>query len=388
MEGPTPVSALIHAATMVTAGVFLIIRCSIIFEYTPNLLNFMTIVGAFTAFLAASSAAFQNDIKKIIAYSTCSQLGYMVMACSVSQYSVAVFHLINHAFFKALLFLGAGIIIHALSGEQDMRRMGGLLKILPLTYITMLIASFALTGFPFLAGFYSKEIILGSLFCANTFISTFAYWIGLISAMLTSFYSAKILYLVFIATPKGFRISYLYAHTTPFIALFPLIVLSFFSITSGFLLKDAFIGIGTQFFDGIVFSVSNSHKIGDIEQMPSWLKILTIFIGLFGFIWFTFKHFFFNFNTQKVRPILLFFSNKWYFDLIYNELIVNSVYSWSYFVGYKLVDKGIIELLGPSISTKLSLIFSNVISNSQNGWVSSYIRVMLLSFIFTNFYFY
>jgi NADH:ubiquinone oxidoreductase subunit 5 (subunit L)/multisubunit Na+/H+ antiporter MnhA subunit len=175
MEGPTPVSALIHAATMVTAGVYLIIRCSILFECCPSLLKFITIIGGLTAFLGASSAILQNDIKKIIAYSTCSQLGYMIMACGISQYSSAIFHLVNHAFFKALLFLGAGIIIHALNGEQDMRKMGGLFKLLPLTYITMLIASFALAGLPLLAGFYSKEAILGCLYSDNQFYSTFSY---------------------------------------------------------------------------------------------------------------------------------------------------------------------------------------------------------------------
>ena len=175
MEGPTPVSALIHAATMVTAGVYLIIRCSALFECCSYLLKFITVIGALTAFLGASSAILQNDIKKIIAYSTCSQLGYMIMSCGISQYSSAIFHLVNHAFFKALLFLGAGIIIHTLNGEQDMRKMGSLFKILPLTYVTMLIASFALAGLPFLAGFYSKEAILGALYSDNYFYSTFSY---------------------------------------------------------------------------------------------------------------------------------------------------------------------------------------------------------------------
>lgn len=175
MEGPTPVSALIHAATMVTAGVYLIIRCSILFETCFFILKFITVIGALTTLLAASSAILQNDLKKIIAYSTCSQLGYMIMACGISQYSSAIFHLINHAFFKALLFLGAGIIIHTLNGEQDLRKMGGLFKILPLTYVTMLIASFALAGLPFLAGFYSKEAILNSLYSDNEFYSTFSY---------------------------------------------------------------------------------------------------------------------------------------------------------------------------------------------------------------------
>jgi proton-translocating NADH-quinone oxidoreductase chain L len=400
MEGPTPVSALIHAATMVTAGVFLIIRCSILFENSLTLLNFVTIIGSLTAFLAASSAVFQNDIKKVIAYSTCSQLGYMIMSCGVSQYSIAIFHLVNHAFFKALLFLGAGIIIHALNGEQDIRRMGGLYKLLPLTYITMLIASFALSGFPFLAGFYSKEAILGSLYNANTYIHSYAYWMGLISAILTSFYSTKTLYYVFFTEAKGFRLSYLNFHSTPFLAVIPLIILSIFSLFSGFFLKESLISIGTSFFDGTIFIISNNLKVGDIEQMPQKLKLFPIFISYFGFFLFTLKFylnsnlFFYQiklntiFNKSWARKIHLFFSNKWYFDLIINELFVHTVFDFSYNVPYALLDKGIFELLGPTLSFKFSEIFSKFLLLFQNGWISTYMRIILFSLAFYNLFFF
>src|SRR3954465_7329686 len=189
MEGPTPVSALIHAATMVTAGVFLIIKCSHIFEYAPTILTIITFVGALTAFFAATAGLVQNDIKKVIAYSTCSQLGYMIFACGLSNYHVSFFHLVNHAFFKALLFLSAGAIIHSLSNEQDMRKYGGLIRLLPFTSIMLLIGSLSLMGFPFLTGYYSKDLILEVAYATYTLKGTVCFWLGLITAFFTSFYS-------------------------------------------------------------------------------------------------------------------------------------------------------------------------------------------------------
>jgi NADH-ubiquinone oxidoreductase chain 5 len=197
MEGPTPVSALIHAATMVTAGVFLIIRCSPLMEYASDVLLLITFIGALTAFFAATTGLFQNDLKKVIAYSTCSQLGYMIFACGLSNYNVSFFHLINHAYFKALLFLSAGSVIHALNDEQDMRKMGGLIKILPYTYIMILIGSLSLMGFPFLTGFYSKDVILELAYSKYTIMGSFSYYLGLVSAFFTAFYSFRVLYLTF-----------------------------------------------------------------------------------------------------------------------------------------------------------------------------------------------
>jgi NADH-ubiquinone oxidoreductase chain 5 len=205
MEGPTPVSALIHAATMVTAGVFLIIRCSPLFDYTGTALLLVTIIGSLTAFFASTIGVVQNDIKKVIAYSTCSQLGYMIFACGISAYNVSFFHLINHAFFKALLFLGSGIVIHALNNEQDMRRMGGLVKILPYSYSMMLIGSLALGGFPFLSGYYSKDLILEVAYTKYELHSLFAYSLGSISAFFTAFYSVRLLYLTFLGNTNIFK---------------------------------------------------------------------------------------------------------------------------------------------------------------------------------------
>ena len=205
MEGPTPVSALIHAATMVTAGVFLIARSSPLFEYTPAILKCITVLGAMTAFFAATVGLLQNDLKKVIAYSTCSQLGYMVFACGLSNYSVGVFHLSNHAFFKALLFLGAGSIIHAVADEQDMRKMGGLKNLVPFTYSMMVIGSLALIGFPFLTGFYSKDVILEVAYGKYSTEGHFSYTLGTIGAFLTAFYSTRLLYLTFLSSPNGYK---------------------------------------------------------------------------------------------------------------------------------------------------------------------------------------
>lgn len=247
MEGPTPVSALIHAATMVTAGVFLIIRCSPLFECVPSVLLFITFVGAATTFMAATSGLFQNDLKKVIAYSTCSQLGYMVFACGLSSYSLSLFHLSNHAFFKALLFLSAGATIHAIANEQDLRRFGALLRLLPYTYAMFLVGSLALMGFPFLTGFYSKDAIIEIAATSMSEYGTFGYWLGLITAAFTSFYSFRLISLAFYGESRSFRPHLSNAHElTPRMA-FSLAVLSFGSIFLGYFAKDLFIGLGTPF---------------------------------------------------------------------------------------------------------------------------------------------
>jgi NADH-ubiquinone oxidoreductase chain 5 len=221
MEGPTPVSALIHAATMVTAGVFLICRCSPLIQFAPNISFVITILGGMTAFLAATTGLLQNDLKRVIAYSTCSQLGYMVFAAGLSSYAVSIFHLSNHAFFKALLFLGAGSVIHALSDEQDMRKMGGLVRILPFTYTTMFIGSLALMGFPFLTGFYSKDVILEVAYGSFTLEGRFVHTLGTLAAFFTAFYSMRLLSLTFLRPVNGSRAAYEHVHEAPFRMAFP-----------------------------------------------------------------------------------------------------------------------------------------------------------------------
>ena len=241
MEGPTPVSALIHAATMVTAGVFLICRCSILLQFAPNISILITIIGGLTAFLAATTGLLQNDLKRVIAYSTCSQLGYMVFAAGLSSYSVTIFHLSNHAFFKALLFLGAGSVIHALSDEQDM------LKILPFTYTIMLVGSMALMGFPFLTGFYSKDVILEVAYGAFTVEGRFVHILGSLAAFFTAYYSTRLISLTFLRPVNGAKIAYEHVHEAPFKMALPLFILSFASIFVGYLSRDMCIGLGTDF---------------------------------------------------------------------------------------------------------------------------------------------
>ena len=323
MEGPTPVSALIHAATMVTAGVFVIIRCSPIFEYSLNTLIIVTIIGALTAFFAATTGMLQNDLKKVIAYSTCSQLGYMVFACGLSSYDVSLFHLANHAFFKALLFLSAGSVIHALSNEQDMRRMGGLVNILPFTYVMILIGSLSLAGFPFLTGFYSKDIILEVAASSYTINGLFAYWLGLISAFFTAFYSFRLIFLTFYAKTNNYKKIISNAHDAPLNMAIPLVVLGFGSIFIGYILKDVFIGLGTDVFSNSIYI--NPYNINFIESefLPFYIKllpfifsILGIFIALIGYSYFS-RFFFEKKIFNKFGRFFFFFLKKKYFFVFF-----------------------------------------------------------------------
>lgn len=237
MEGPTPVSALIHAATMVTAGVFMIARCSPLFEYSPTALIVITFAGSLTSFLAATTGILQNDLKRVIAYSTCSQLGYMIFACGISEYSVGVFHLMNHAFFKASLFLSAGSVIHAMSDEQDMRKMGGLASSFPFTYAIMLIGSLSLIGSPFLTGFYSKDVILELAYTKYTISGNFAFWLGSVSVLFTSYYSFRLLFWTFLVPTNSFGRDILRCHDAPIPMAIPSILLALGSLFVGYLAK-------------------------------------------------------------------------------------------------------------------------------------------------------
>jgi NADH-ubiquinone oxidoreductase chain 5 len=247
MEGPTPVSALIHAATLVTAGIFLLIRCSFIFEYSRLGLFIVLIIGGLTSLFGASTALLQNDIKKIIAFSTTSQLGYMAFSCGISTYNIAFFHLINHAFFKSLLFLSAGSIIHAMSNDQDLRKFGGLITFLPFTYGVMVIGFLALCGFPFLSGFYSKEIIIETSYSFYSFSCNLTYWLGTVVAAMTSFYSFRCLTLVFFGNINSSKYMLQNLSELSSIMGFSLFFLALGSIFTGYLLKDNFLGLGSTF---------------------------------------------------------------------------------------------------------------------------------------------
>jgi len=387
MEGPTPVSALIHAATMVTAGVFLITRCSPIFESSPIILNLIVIVGAMTAFFAGTVGLTQNDLKKVIAYSTCSQLGYMIFACGVSNYNIGIFHLSNHAFFKALLFLSAGSVIHALADEQDMRKMGGLRRILPFTYSMFIIGSLSLMGFPFLTGFYSKDAILEVSFACHNNISHFAYWLGTIAALCTAFYSTRLIYLTFLTKTNAFKDSILNSHDAPFRMAFPLALLAFGSIFIGYLCKDMFMGLGTNFWGNAIFINPNNVNLIDAEFLPTIIKTLPVIFSISGLILavlvYQFNLYsFYLFKISRVGNFLYnFFNRKWFFDKVYNEYIIQNILIVSYVKTYKLIDRGIIEMFGPfGISNNINL-FSINLAKQQTGFIYNYALVMLISFI-------
>jgi len=386
MEGPTPVSALIHAATMVTAGVFLISRCSYLFEFSPFTLNIIILVGSATAFFAATTGLFQNDMKRVIAYSTCSQLGYMIFACGLSSYDVGMFHLSNHAFFKALLFLGAGSVIHALSDEQDMRKMGGIRRILPFSYSVMLIGSFALMGFPFLAGFYSKDVILEISYATYTICGHFSYILGTLAAFATAFYSIRLLYLVFLSEPNGNKNVIFNAHEGSWRMTFPLFLLCMLSIFIGFLSKDLFIGFGTDFWGGALFISPFKYTIADIEFIDIKYKLLPFIVTICGatFSYVLYRFFLSNYFLLKItntfKIFYNFFNKKWYFDRIYNELITQKVLNSSYNFFYKIIDRGLIEKFGPfGIVNKINF-FSNFIKPAQSGFVIHYLQHMVFSF--------
>lgn len=397
MEGPTPVSALIHAATMVTAGVFLIIRCSSIFEYATNILTLITFIGALTAFFAATVGLVQYDIKKVIAYSTCSQLGYMIFACGTSSYNCSLFHLINHAFFKALLFLAAGSIIHSLNNEQDMRKMGGLVRITPFTYSMMLIGSFSLAGFPFLSGFYSKDSILELAFVKYEVSSLFAFWMGSISAFLTAFYSFRLLYLTFLDKPKSFKLIIKLAHESSLILNTPLFLLSIGSIFMGFFLEDIFIGIGNNFWMASIFILPEHSNEFEIEFLPFFIKIIPLCFSILGIISSLFFYFIYYFIidiffTIHYKLLIYFLTNKWYFDYIYNSYFSKPILHISYIYFFKQLDKGIFEFFGPNgLTNVLFNLFTKTI-RLQTGLVYHYLSFISLGVLgalyFIDFYLY
>ncbi len=379
MEGPTPVSALIHAATMVTAGVFLVVRCSPIYEYSPIILNFITVVGMTTALFAASVALVQNDIKKIIAYSTCSQLGYMFFATGVGAYNIAMFHLFTHAFFKALLFLGAGSVIHSFHDEQDINKMGGVYKHLPYTYSLMLIGTLALTGFPFLSGFYSKDLIIEFAYLKGNNVGYYACGIGIFTAFLTSIYSWRLIFKTFHGDYKNHNHQITSVHESPIIMIGPLIILAFGSVLAGFIFKDLFMAYGSfkGFWQGSIFflePLSKDHPPGYILYLTPILVIISIPLSYYIFLK----------NKSSLdgliksnRPIYLFLKNKWYFDELYDVLFVKS----SKFLGrylWKKIDGLVIDKFGPDGLSNLFKYFSIKAVKLQSGYIYQYAFVMLI----------
>ena len=381
MEGPTPVSALIHAATMVTAGVFLVVRCSPIFEYSPLTLNVITIVGMTTAFFAATVALVQNDIKKIIAYSTCSQLGYMFFATGVGAYNVAMFHLFTHAFFKALLFLGSGSVIHSFKDEQNINEMGAVYKKLPYTWVLMIIGTLALTGFPFLSGFYSKDAIIEFAYLKGNTAGYYAAGIGILTALFTSIYSWRLIFKTFHGNYNNKKIKIEEMHESPLVMLIPLVILSVGAIFSGFLFKDLFIGYGDHaYFWGDSIKFLNPLST---EHPPLWFILLTPTLVLISipvaYYLFVKNKEIPNQFAQLNKPLYNFLVNKWYFDELYNILFIQSSKKIGLFF-WKIIDVKTIDKFGPDGISSFIKILSVKASKFQSGFIYQYAFMILIGF--------
>jgi len=389
MEGPTPVSALIHAATMVTAGVYLLMRTSPLIEYSSTVLILCLWIGAITTVFSSLIGLFQQDIKKVIAYSTMSQLGMMVIAIGLSSYNIALFHLVNHAFYKGLLFLGAGAVIHAVSDNQDFRKYGGLRPFLPLTYSVMLIASLSLVAFPFMTGFYSKDFILESAYGQFYFSSTVVYFIATIGAMFTTLYSIKVLYLTFLTNPNGPLVNYKKAHEGDIFMSLPLIILAIFSIFFGYITKDIFIGLGSNFFSDNSLFIHPRHEIMlDTEfAVPTLFKLLPlIFTVSLSMISLFLSEFFpkllINFKLSRLGyNIFSFFNQRLLIELFYNRYITDLILNLGGQTT-KVLDKGSIELIGPYGLEKGLVNLSNNIARLDTGVITSYALYILVGLIF------
>jgi len=389
MEGPTPVSALIHAATMVTAGVYLLMRTSPLIEYSSTVLILCLWIGAITTVFSSLIGLFQQDIKKVIAYSTMSQLGMMVIAIGLSSYNIALFHLVNHAFYKGLLFLGAGAVIHAVADNQDFRKYGGLRPFLPLTYTVMLIASLSLVAIPFMTGFYSKDFILESAYGQFYFSSIVIYSIATIGAMFTTLYSVKVLYLTFLTNPNGPIINYKQVHEADIYMSLPLVILALFSIFFGYLTKDIFIGLGSGFFVDNSLYIHPSHEIMlDTEfAVPIVFKLLPLIFTLsLSTIAIIFSEFIATwliyFKLSKIGyNIFGFFNQRFLIEMFYNNYITGIILKLGGQTT-KIIDKGSVELLGPYGLEKSLVNLSNNINSLSTGIVTSYALYILAGLIF------
>ena len=428
MEGPTPVSALIHAATMVTAGVFLIARMSPLYEYAPDALMVVTIVGACTAFVAATIGLTQFDIKRVIAYSTMSQLGYMFFALGVSAYGAAMFHLMTHAFFKALLFLGAGSVIHAMSDEQDMRKMGGVWKKIPITYGLMWVGSLALAGIPPFAGYFSKDIVLEAAWADHTWFGHFAYWMGIAAAFMTAFYTWRLLIMTFHGESRASKKVQEHVHESPAVMLGPLVVLAVGALFAGLVFYQGFVGSAHHgdhgvghaaeevahadeehtedahdgehgeegheedhvalskdvFWDDAIQVRAENDTVEAAHGVPFWVKKMPLIVGLLGIALAYLAYLLRPGLPEKIKSTFsaahtLFF-NKWFFDEIYDLLFVRTAYKLGKVFWYA-GDQNTIDRLGPDGSAKATQKFAGVISRLQSGFVYQYAFVMMIAVI-------
>ncbi|MBI1776892.1 MAG: NADH-quinone oxidoreductase subunit L [Proteobacteria bacterium] len=393
MEGPTPVSALIHAATMVTAGVFMVCRLSPLFELSPTALAVVTIVGGSTAFFAATIGLVQNDIKRVIAYSTCSQLGYMFFAAGVSAYEAAMFHLLTHAFFKALLFLGAGSVIHAMSNEQDMRKMGGIWRKIPITYALMWIGSLALAGVPIFSGYYSKDQILDAAWAAGTGVAHFAFWLGIAASLMTAFYSWRLLFMTFHGKPRADRHVMEHVHESPQVMLAPLYVLAAGAMFAGLLLHFDLVGEGrTQFWARSITILVDPDPIEVSHHVPLMVELMPTIMAIIGialaYVMYILRPEWPGVMARRFRGLYLFLLNKWYFDELYDWLFVRPAFA----IGrglWKAGDGAIIDGLGPDGFAAVTRDLARRAGRLQTGYVYHYAFAMLIGVVvLVSFYLY
>jgi NADH-quinone oxidoreductase subunit L len=385
MEGPTPVSALIHAATMVTAGVFMLCRVSPILEHAPVALEVITIVGALTALFAATVGMAQNDIKRVIAYSTCSQLGYMIFAVGVSAYGAAIFHLMTHAFFKALLFLGAGSVIHAMGDEQDMRKMGGIWRMIPFTYGMMWIGSLALAGIPPFAGFFSKDVIIEAAYGAHSGHGMFAFWLGVAAAFMTAFYSWRLLFMTFHGQSRASAETLHHVHESPRVMTIPLGVLAVGAVLAGWVGYGAFVGDGRAAFWGAsLFVREGNDSIEAAHHVALWVKLLPLVMSLAG-IGLAYQMYVRQPDlpqtvTAKIRPVYLFVLNKWYFDELYRALFVQPAMLIGNML-WRSGDMATIDAYGPDGVAARARDLARRASALQSGYVYHYAFAMLIGVV-------
>jgi len=384
MEGPTPVSALIHAATMVTAGVFLMARFSPVLDYAPGALAFVTFIGGTTALFAATVGCTQTDIKRVIAYSTCSQLGYMFVAAGVGAYQASIFHLLTHAFFKALLFLTAGSVIHAMSDEQDMRKMGGIWRMIPLTYTMMWIGNLALGGIPFFSGYYSKDAIIEAAWASDSLVGHYGFWCTVIAAFLTAFYSWRLIIMTFHGAPRADHHTMEHVHESPLVMTVPLMLLAVGAVFAGWAFHDQMIGPDWKAFwgDAIQIAASN-HVLHDMEDVPGWVSLAPLVVGLAGiataYVFYMFRPEIPGALAAAMPWAYRFLLNKWYFDELYAAVIVRPLQHLAHGL-WQIGDVTIIDGV-PNGLASLTEGGSAQIVKVQNGSIAVYAFAMLIGLV-------
>jgi NADH-quinone oxidoreductase subunit L len=385
MEGPTPVSALIHAATMVTAGVFMVVRLSPLFEYAPTALAVVGIIGATTAIFAASVGMVQNDIKRVVAYSTCSQLGYMFAAAGVSAYAAAIFHLFTHAFFKGLLFLCCGSVIHAMGGEQDMRRMGGLWRKTPWTYATMWVGALSLSGIPFFSGYFSKDTILDAAWASGTAVGRYGWCLGTLAAFMTAFYISRVMFMTFHGAPRADEEAMHHAHECPWVMRLPLVVLAVGAALFGYLGYDYFVGDGrAAFWKAAILVLPRDDSLAAADQVPALIRYLPLLFGLGGI---AIAYVFYIADPRlpvrlaaRYRSLYAFLLNKWYFDELYDAIFLRPAFSLGDGL-WKSGDGAVIDGLGPNGVAAMTRDLARQASRLQTGYLYHYAFAMLIGLV-------